>query len=155
MRSTVAPAKTQRHRKPTAVNNNRFVRNAAAKLASRCLLFVWGGPLGQRHLVLVGQTLRLRAAPSRALRILQNCRRAGRGAPRKPRARPRGKCPNLGKLSGIGPSGCGGLSGRRKVAAQRSLSPPQVGGRCPRRLTSQISSAQLSAPSVRGADKSL
>jgi len=52
----------------------------------------------QCHLLLVGQTPRLRPAPSRALRILQNCRRAGRGARRRPRARPTSKCPNLGKL---------------------------------------------------------
>ena len=55
---------------------------------------------------LVGQTLRLRAAPSRALRMLLNAQGAGRSARRRPRARPESKCPNLGKLSGIGPRGC-------------------------------------------------
>jgi len=38
---------------------------------------------------LVGQTPRLRAAPSRALRILLNYRGAGRGARRRPRACPK------------------------------------------------------------------
>jgi len=63
----------------------------------------------------VGQTLRLRAAPSRALWILQNCRGAGR-VPAHAKARPTSKCPNLKKLSGMASQAA--LSGRNFLDAR-------------------------------------
>ena len=63
---------------------------------------LWSGSVIQRHLVLVGQTLRLRAALSRALRILLNCRGAGAGRPAQAEGLPHKILFESGKLSGIG-----------------------------------------------------
>ena len=116
--------------------------------------FCVGRPLGPMSLSFGGQTLRLRAAPSRALRILQNCRGAWRETPRRPRARPRANARIWGNSVALAPWAAAASPGAEKLLHETTQAAPGQ-GRCPRRLTSQISSARLSAPSVRGADKSL
>jgi hypothetical protein len=119
LNTPAALARSEHHRRaglerPSAVCPDRAELMRVSELYSaltrthsaQCHLLLWGRRPAKCHLVLVGQTLRLRAAPSRALQILQTCREAGRGARRRPRACPTGKCPNLGKLSDIGRAVC-------------------------------------------------
>jgi hypothetical protein len=47
-------------------------------------------------------SIRLRATPSRVLRILLNCREAGRTRPAQAEGLPHCQCPHVGNVSGIG-----------------------------------------------------
>ena len=71
---------------PSFVGNCRLSKQLSTlQLRDECHFTLWGRPVVQFHLLLVGQTPRLRAVPSRALRILLNYREAAA----QPKAAPR------------------------------------------------------------------
>jgi len=87
---------------PRLVGNCRSSKQLSTlQLRDECHFTLWGRPVVQCHLLLVGQTPRLRAVPSRALRILLNYREAAaqpKAAPRQ-EGRPNNGCPSKSAVS--------------------------------------------------------